>query len=68
LFWDPLIRASTAGILGKDKEAGEFARMLLRLRPDFPTEGRTLISNFIKFDDIADRIIAGLIRAGIEFE
>ena len=68
LFWDPLIRASTAGILGKDKEAGAFAKMLLSLRPDFPTEGRKLISNFIKFDEIAERIIAGLIRAGIVFE
>jgi tetratricopeptide (TPR) repeat protein len=68
LFWDPLIRASTAGILEKDKEAGEFAKMLLSLRPDFPTEGRKLISHFIKFDDIAERIIAGLIRAGIVFE
>jgi TolB-like protein len=68
LFWDPLIRASTAGILGKDNEAGEFATKLLSLRPDFPLEGRTLISKFIKFDDIAERIIAGLTRAGLEFE
>lgn len=68
LFWDPLIRASTAGILGKDKEAGEFAKKLLSLRPDFPREGRKLISNFIKFDDIAERITEGLIRSGIEFE
>ena len=68
LFWDPLVRASTAGILGKDKEAGEFAKKLLSLRPDFPKEGRKLISNLIKFDDIAERIAAGLIRSGIEFE
>ena len=66
LFWDPLEKASTLGLLGQEKEGQEYAEKLLTLRPDFPLEGRKLIRNYIKFEDIAERIERGLQRVGIE--
>jgi TolB-like protein len=66
LFWDPLIKASTLGLLDKKTEGQEFAQKLLQLRPDFPQKGRQLIGNFIKFEEIASRIEEGLRRVGLE--
>ena len=66
LFWDPLIKASTLGLVGNEKEGQHYARKLLQLRPDFPPKGRRLIGNFIKFEEIASRIEQGLRRVGLE--
>ena len=66
LFWDPLIKASTLGHLGDEKEGQHYARKVLQLRPDFPQKGRRLIGNFIKFEEIASRIEEGLRRVGLE--
>lgn len=60
LFWDSLIRSSTCGLMGKTMEGEKFARNLLALRPDFRTKGSKLISNFIKVEDIAEKILSGL--------
>jgi adenylate cyclase len=66
LFWDSLIRTSTCGLMGKIEEGKNFANTLLLLRPDFPTNGIKLIRNFVKFDDIAERIQTGLQLAGLD--
>ena len=68
IFWYPLVKSSTLGLLGRIEEAGKFARDLLELKPDFRERGRLLISRYIKFDEIADQVIAGLAEAGIEVE
>jgi adenylate cyclase len=66
LFWDPLILASTLGLLKRYAEGRKHAKRLLALRPDFPEKGRRLISNYVKFEEISDRIIDGLKRVGLQ--
>ena len=64
LFWRPVMRASCLGHLGRRAEA-EVAE-LLRARPDFRAQGRALIGNYIKFPDMASRIVDGLAKAGLK--
>ena len=66
LFWDPLIKGSTLGLLDQEREGREYAEKLLELRPDFPSHGRKLIRNHIKFEEIAELVEKGLQRVGIE--
>ena len=66
LFWDHLGKAATLGLLGHIPKGRRAADELLRLKPDFERRGNHLICNFIKFDDIVERLIAGLSRVGIE--
>ena len=66
LFWDPLIKASTLGLLDNKTKGQVCAQKLLQLRPDFPQKGRRLIGNFIKFEEIASRIEEGLRRVGLD--
>jgi tetratricopeptide (TPR) repeat protein len=66
LFWDSLARAATLGLLGRGDEGGPVLAELLRLRPDVPERGRHLIGLFIKFEEIAERIVEGLRRSGLE--
>ena len=66
LFWDPLILASTLGLLKRYEEGRKHVKRLLALRPDFPEKGRRLICNYVKFEEISDRIIDGLKRVGLQ--
>jgi tetratricopeptide (TPR) repeat protein len=68
LFWDPLLKAAAAGLLGKTNEGKQAVDALLKLKPDFAKHGRTLIAHYIKFDDIFERVIEGLKRAGLSIE
>ncbi len=68
LFWDPLIKAATFGLLGRYEEGRQAAKSLLTLKPDFPTRGRMLIEHYIKFEDIAERLIDGLSKVGLKIE
>jgi TolB-like protein len=65
LFWDPLIKAATMGLLGRNQEGKKAIEHLLKLKPDFANRGRVLIKHFIKFDDISDRIVEGLNKVGL---
>jgi adenylate cyclase len=64
--WDPLLKASACGHLGRIEEGQAFVRALLALKPDFAQRGRILIGRFVKFDDIVDRIAEGLNAVGIK--
>jgi tetratricopeptide (TPR) repeat protein len=64
-FWRLLMRASTLGLLGRLAEAERVAADLVRVRPDFPSRGRTLIGRLIKFPDVSGPIFEGLERAGL---
>ncbi len=66
LFWDPLMKSSTLGLLDQEREGREYAEKLLKLRPDFPSHGRKLIRNYIKFEEVAELIEQGLQRSGVE--
>lgn len=65
LFWDSVIRSSTCGLMGKVEEGSRFVDSLLAIRSDFPANGRTLVHNFVKFDNIADKIFTGLQISGL---
>jgi adenylate cyclase len=65
LFWDHLARASTYGLLGNIEDGRKAAAKLLSLKPDFSERGRLLIGHFIKFEDIAERVIKGLKVVGV---
>lgn len=68
LFWYPLAKAATLGLLGRYEEGEKFVKKLLDLKPDFQSKGRVLIGNYIKFEEIAERIIEGLGCVGIEID
>lgn len=65
IFWEPLCRAATLGMLGKLKKGQQAAEALLKLKPEFPTHGRVLIGHYIKFEEIAERVITGLRKVGL---
>ncbi|MGW8325033.1 MAG: hypothetical protein ACWGNI_04950, partial [Desulfobacterales bacterium] len=47
IFWDPLAKASTLGLLGRYEEGKHFVKSLLKFKPDFPSRGRILIGHYI---------------------
>ena len=65
LFWDPLLRAAALGRLGREPEGTRALAELLHLRPDFPANGRFLISCYAKFSYLVDGLLAGLRLAGL---
>lgn len=68
LFWDPLMRAAAAGLLGNTKEGRYAVDALLKLKPDFAKRGRALVRHYIKFDDIYYRVLKGLRRVGLSID
>jgi tetratricopeptide (TPR) repeat protein len=68
LFWDPLIKAATLGLLGRIQEGKKAVENLLKLKPDFSNRGRVLIKHYIKFDGIYSRMIEGLNQVGLSIE
>jgi TolB-like protein len=63
IFWYPLAKAATLGLMGRTEEARELYKKLLDLRPDFPGKCRTLIERYIKFEDIVELVMKGLRKA-----
>jgi adenylate cyclase len=68
VFWEPLMKAATFGLLGRTEEGRRCCENLLQLKPDFPTRGRLLIGHYIKFGEIVERVIAGLQKAGLDIQ
>lgn len=68
LFWDPLMKAASLGLLGRIEEGILAGKDLLVCKPDFPARGRLLIKHFIKFDDIVEKVLLGLRNIGIPVE
>ncbi|MGYP002629586667 len=67
-FWDPMLQSSTLGHLGRAEEGSRFAEALLTIKPDFPDRGRTLIKHYVKSDELAECMIDGLKKSGLEIE
>jgi len=65
LYLDPMMRAAALGQMGRQNEAKTEAAKLLELEPDFPAKGRRLISRYVKVDELVDKIIDGLQKAGL---
>lgn len=60
LFWEPLMKAASFGLMGRIDEGRQAAKDLLKLKPDFSSRGLALIRHYIKFDEIVDLIVKGL--------
>jgi adenylate cyclase len=65
LFWDPVMRAAALSQMGRAHEAEIAIGELLKLVPDFTGQGRRLISRYVKVDDLVDKTIEGLQKAGL---
>jgi hypothetical protein len=68
IFWYPLSKAATFGLLGKAVEGRKWVMKLLKMRPDFKSKGRTLIERYIKFESIEKDVILGLKKAEMSIE
>jgi TolB-like protein len=68
IFWYPLAKAATLGLLGRYEEGESFVEKLLELKPDFPKKGRVLIERYIKFEEIVDRVVEGLGKVGLKID
>jgi adenylate cyclase len=65
LFWDPVMRAAALIQMGKIPEAKSAVDELRRLIPDFENGGRRLIGLYVKVDDLVDKVVEGLRKAGL---
>jgi adenylate cyclase len=64
-FWRELMTACCLGHLGRLSEARASGAELLRTKPDFPQRGRTLIGYYIKSEELRERVMEGLRKAGV---
>jgi adenylate cyclase len=65
IFWHPLLQAVALAFLGRREEAAASARQILKLKPDFLERSHWLITRYVKFDDLVERIDDGLTKAGL---
>jgi len=65
LVWDPLLRATCLGHLGRAKDASRTIQEILKISPDFPERARRIVGVFLLDPDLQETIIKGLIKAGI---
>lgn len=66
LFWGPMLRAATLGQLGKLSEAKEQISNLKTLKADFEEKAKYLISRYVKEEELVEKIIEGLSKAGLQ--
>ena len=65
IFWGPMLRAATLGQLGRLTDAQQNISDLMELKPDFETKARYLISRYVKEDELVEKIVDGLVKAGL---
>jgi len=65
-LWDPMIRASILGWLGKKEEAADAIKELLSLAPDFSQKAPDLINAYLLDKDLTKNITDGLLHAGLK--
>ncbi len=66
MYWDPMMRTAALGQMGRAREAKTAVGELLEMVPDFAAKSRRLIGNYVKVDDLVDKIIEGLQMVGLE--
>jgi adenylate cyclase len=67
IFWGPMLRATTLGQLDRQSEAKQHISDLKTLKPDFESKARYLISRYVKEEELVEKIIEGLQKAGLSF-
>jgi len=66
LFWGPMLRAANLGQLNRKKKALEQIRELKKLKPDFEDKAYDLISRYVKEEDLVEKVVEGLRKAGLK--
>ena len=56
------------GLLGRGEQGKPEVERLLQLKPDFKTQGHTLIRHHMKFEDTIERLVEGLALSGLVLE
>ena len=59
------MRALALNGLGRTDEAGAAINQLLELVPDFRNRGRWLVGRYVKVDELVNRIMEDLEKAGL---
>jgi TolB-like protein len=67
-YWNPALCAASLGQLGRRSEANAYVEELRRLKPDFESRARELVSGSLRIEDLTERIIDGLRKAGLKIE
>jgi len=65
LYLDPMMRAAALGQMGKLNEAEGALNELLKLVPNFLSQGRNLVGRYVKVNALVNAIMAGLKKAGL---
>ena len=66
VFWHPLAKASTLGLMGEVSKGQKYIAKLLKLQPDFVNNGKRLIGRHIKHEALQEAVIEGLGNTGLE--
>jgi hypothetical protein len=64
-FWAWITRACALGLLGRRAEAEDAVSNLVKLKPDFPSRAREVIGRFVKVEELVNRMLEGLRKAGL---
>lgn len=64
-YWDPLDKAAVLGLLGRRPEANLALKEVIQLNPDFAKRPRHYVSFFVGMDDLLDKMMEGLHKAGL---
>ena len=65
LFWGPMLRLACLGQLNTKEGISENLEELEMLKPDFTEKARDLISRYIKEEELVNKILQGLKKAGL---
>ena len=65
-FWHPVVCAAPLGMLGRKPQARAYVAELRRFKPDFESRSRELIARVLKNESIAEQLVDGLRKAGLE--
>ena len=66
LFWGPMLRAATLGQLERKSDAEKQISDLKILKPNFESKAKYLISRYVKEEELVEKIIEGLQKAGLK--
>jgi TolB-like protein len=65
LFWGPMLRLACLGKLNSKEGISENLKELEMLKPDFSEKARDLVSRYIKEEELVNKILQGLKKAGL---
>ena len=66
--WDPLHRASLMGHLNHEAQAHRALTELLAIDPEFGAHAHQYVSGFVFQQELVDKVLEGLEKAGLEIE